>query len=365
MKTCTSTHSFTPNKDAVTEHHILIRVADPTLNFESQLDAILQAAAETATGRTIHFRRFFLSDAANQFPVLKRALDALPPVPTSVIQQAPLDGTKIALWMYGTDPFEKKFGIPVHNGYAHVWTGSLVCPGEDSRTQMASAFRELARQLHQNGLTVADDTLRTWILVRDVDTNYAGVVEGRKDYFETIGLTPATHFIASTGIEGWAPDWHNLVLMDAYTVGGLKEGQKRYLKASDHLSPTAVYGVTFERGTAVTYGDRRQIYISGTASIDAQGKVMHPGDVAAQTGRMLENITALLSEAGAGLSDIAMAIVYLRDPADYPLVKKVLAEKCPSLPALFVHAPVCRPSWLVEMECIALIPDGDKSYPDF
>jgi enamine deaminase RidA (YjgF/YER057c/UK114 family) len=267
--------------------------------------------------------------------------------------------------MYGTDPFEKHFGAPVHNGYTHLWTGSLLCSGEDSRTQMAAAFRELERQLRQNGLNVADDTLRTWILVRDVDTNYAGVVEGRKDYFETVGLTPATHFIASTGIEGRAPEWRNLVLMDAYTVGGLREGQKHYLKASDHLSPTAVYGVTFERGTAVTYGDRRQIYISGTASIDARGKIVHPGDPAAQTGRMLENVAALLAEAGAGLSDIAMAIVYLRDPADYPCVRQYLEEACPGLDALYVHAPVCRPAWLVEMECIALTADGDKAFPAF
>ena len=195
--------------------------------------------------------------------------------------------------------------------------------------------------------------------------NYAGVVEGRKDYFNRIGLTAETHYIASTGIEGRAPHWQNLVEMDAYSIKGLRKGQVNYLYAPEHLSPTALYGVTFERGTAVTYGDRRHIFISGTASIDNKGKVLFTGDVAAQTGRMLENIAALLEEADAGLEDIGMAIVYLRDPADYPTVQRILAQRCPSLNALFVHGPVCRPTWLVEMECIALTAKGNSSYPNF
>ena len=139
----------------------------------------------------------------------------------------------------------------------------------------------------------------------------------------------------------------------------------RYLQALSHLCPTSDYGVTFERGTALTYGDRRHIFISGTASIDARGKVMHTGDPAAQTGRLLENVAALLSEADAGLGDIAMAIVYLRDPSDYRTVKTVIDRSCPGLNAVFVHGPVCRPAWLVEMECIAVTSARDNSFKAF
>ena len=74
---------------------------------------------------------------------------------------------------------------------------------------------------------------------------------------------------------------------------------------------------------------------------------------------------ALLEEAGAGFKDIGMAVVYLRDQADYPLVKSILSERLPSLNVLYVHGPVCRPGWLVEMECIALTPEGSKAYPNF
>lgn len=367
MSSSTRTHTFRflPRPDAMPEYHICIRVTDPELRYENQLSAVLQAASEAAAGKSVHFRRFFLSDAANQAPALTRALAALPAVPTCIVQQAPLDGTRIALWMYGTGQMEAADGLPAHNGFAHHWAASMTHPGADSRTQMEGIFDTLDGALAAREMKVARDTVRTWILVRDVDVNYAGVVAGRRAYFDRIGLTASTHYIASTGIEGRHPDPERSVEMDVYSVKGLQEGQIRHLYARDHLSPTYDYGVTFERGTAVTYGDRRQVFISGTASIDAQGKVLHPGDVAAQAGRMLENVSALLAEAGAGLKDLAMAIVYLRDPADAPRVREIVSRACPELEPFYVLGPVCRPAWLVEMECIALVPGGDPAFRDF
>ena len=47
-------------------------------------------------------------------------------------------------------------------------------------------------------------------------------------------------------------------------------------------------------------------------------------------------------------------IVYLRDPSDYEVVSAMYEEKFPNIPKVMVLAPVCRPSWLIEMECIAV-----------
>ena len=360
MKAKTTTHIFSPEQGSLPEFHVIISVEDASLSYRDQLYAVIEACKEASLERTVHFRRFFLSDAQNQASLLEKALQELPEAPTSIVQQEPLDGTRIAAWLYCT----ASMGVS-HNGYSHYWTGSITSPGQDSYAQMHGIFTCLDKSLGANGMSVAGNTVRTWIFARDVDVNYAGVVAGRRDYFNGIGLTHSTHFIASTGIEGRHPDCNCLVEMDAYSIVGLKEGQLEYLYALDHLSPTSHYGVTFERGAMVTYGDRRHVFISGTASIDAQGKVVHEGDAAAQTGRLLENISALLDEAGAGMPDIAMAIVYLRDTADYPAVKSFLSKRCPTLNPLYVHAPVCRPAWLVEMECIAITPAGNKQYPDF
>ena len=101
--------------------------------------------------------------------------------------------------------------------------------------------------------------------------------------------------------------------MDTYAVDGLKSEQIHYLYAPTHLNPTYEYGVSFERGTYVDYGDRRQVFISGTASINNKGEVVYPGDIRKQTERMWENVEALLKEAGCTFDDLGQMIVYLRD----------------------------------------------------
>ena len=349
----------------VTEYHATLQVQDASLPYEDQRKAILEAYFAFVRGKSVLLRRFFLSDPASQAGPLKADLRRLTAAATSVIGQPPLDGTKIAAWVYAIEGGEVRDRVFRHQGYEHVWTGGMGSSEIGSEAQMAGLFQAYDGVLADHGMDVADNCLRTWIFVSDVDNNYAGVVKGRRDYFNRIGLTPDTHFIASTGIAGFDADPARIVRFDAYAVKGLREGQIRYLHAYDHLSPTALYGVTFERGTAVTYGDRKHVFISGTASIDKDGHVVHVGDPEKQTERMLENVDALLKEAGASFKDIAYSLVYLRNAADYPRVREVLERECPTLAPIYLLAPVCRPTWLVEMECLAITPDGDKRFNAF
>lgn len=377
------THTFQPAAPsaAVIECHSLFQVSDILLTFTEQLDALMEAYTTFLTSQTAQqpiFRRFFISDAANQQALLEERLGDVPFCATSIVQQPPLDGSKIALWLYTASLPASEYGIFVHNGYTHYWMGSVIPysrahisslgsrPREsDSEHQTKDLFDTLYAELRPLDMTIQDNCMRTWLFVRDVDINYEGVVIGRRKYFNRIGLTSKTHYIASTGIEGRHASPQVLVQMDACSVKGLKPGQVTYLYAKDHLSPTHEYGVTFERGTAITYGDRRQIYISGTASIDHKGDVLHIGDIEQQTLRMLENIRALLDEGGMTLDDIAMAIVYLRDTADAQNVRHILTRELPALNYVMVLAPVCRPTWLVEMECIAMRAMSDNRYNPF
>ena len=81
---------------------------------------------------------------------------------------------------------------------------------------------------------------------------------------------------------------------------------------------------------------------------------MHRGDVVAQCHRMWENVDTLLAEAGCTYDDAAQMIVYLRDPADYEQVRQLYEERFPDKPYIIVQASVCRPNWLIEMECMAV-----------
>lgn len=287
------------------------------------------------------FKRWFLSDAACQADLIPDDETCA----TSVIQQPPMDGSKAVLWVWMMKN--------VSDRYSYSFKGNLLSDNTDSYGQMREIFENYSESLKEDSLNVAEHCARTWIYVRDVDVNYAGIVKARRELFEEWGLKADTHYLASTGINGLTKDYRNLVSMDTYTVTGLEQKDIQYLHALENLSPTHIYGVTFERGTALHFEDRTQILISGTASIDKEGQIVAPGDIDRQTERTFENINALLGEAGACMEDIAQMIVYIRDTADYRKVERYLSEHFPAVPYVITWAPVCRPGWLIEVECIA------------
>ena len=331
-------------------HHEIFH-AEASATAPEQFAGVLQSIAHAAPGMRPVFARFFVSDVANQHELLQRG--PLPDCPLSVIEQAPLDGSKVAALVF----FEGERTEP--SPLQHVYTGNVA---HVATSQVAT---EAILRTYATEFSLSNECARTWFFVNDIDNNYAGLVLGRNNIFATAGLTPKTHFIASTGIAGRSLDPHAPVTFNAYAIRGLKAEQVRYLKAASHMNPTAEYGVAFERGTAIDFADRRLALVSGTASIDNKGNVVHCGDIAAQTDRMLENVAVLLAEADMTFQQLMHVIVYLRDPADYRVVSCIMAERLPQVPMVIVHAPVCRPGWLIEMECMALAPIHRPELPTY
>lgn len=378
------------------EYHIIIHVVEQTLRFDAQKEILVSAYEELMNEHLPQsrplFKRYFMSDITNQIGSVKISEAAFPEklrCTTSYIGQPPLDGCKISLWIYCISGGELKNSIYAlrsgdpsqevphpsavhyadetifeHNGYTHMWNGGLEHCSGDSAEQTMHLLNIYEEHLLNAGATLKDNCVRTWFFVQNVDVNYAGVVTARKENFITQGLTENTHYIASTGIEGKSADARTLVHLDAYSLTGIEPGQQQYLYAPTHLNPTYEYGVTFERGVRVKYGDRSHLYISGTASIGNKGQVMYKGDIGAQTRRMWENVDTLLCEGGATFADVAMMLIYLRDVADYKIVREMFDLRFPAIPKEYLLAPVCRPAWLIEMECIAITEETNKEYRD-
>ena len=349
------------NGTEVKEYHAMIHVVNPRLPFSRQLETIISAyhqlLEKEIKGAHAVFKRYFLSDASNQADEVIVA--DLTDCAKSIIQQAPLDGTKIALWVYfmtGVKTSLTPSGLyeVSHGGFRHLWNGSAHNLAANSEYQTRLLFNEYNLQLIEEGCTLEANCIRTWFFVNDVDLNYGGVVRARNQFFFTQGLTVHTHFIASTGIGGRQQDPNVLTQMDNYAIAGVERNQIHHLYAPTHLNRTSDYGVSFERGTCVDYADRRHVFISGTASINNKGEIMYPKDVVKQTHRMWENVEALLHEADCTYEDVCEIIVYLRDTADYTLVKELYEERFPDKTYVIVQAPVCRSGWLVEMECMAI-----------
>lgn len=341
------------------EAHSIITVNDPSLGFERQLGEIERQYSELkgtlSESMCPVFRRWFLSDAANQ----QASLPDMEECATSIVEQAPLNGTKIALWVWMIEDAvsrrepDGRYAVEAF-GRTHIFEAANSRPGIDPRTAIHDMMSETGKVLEHREGSLLKNCVRTWLFVRDIDLDYAEVVRGRNEAFDEQGLTTSTRFIASTGIQGRQADCKAAVIYDSYSVLGLEEGDMRQINALDHLNPTHEYGVAFERATCVDYADRRHLFISGTASIDSKGQILWHGDIRRQTERMWENVGALLDAAGFDWQDVGQILVYLRDPADYSVVNALFKVRFPNTPYIILHAPVCRPGWLVEMECMAM-----------
>ena len=330
------------------------------------------------------FPRYYLSDIANQRTELgqSKIFKFSQNGAYSVIQQCPLNGGSISLFVYHIkgrkDFFSKKLmkigdehwrnGVKIKGEYYDLfWTANFSGYGPlGSFEQTNEIFSSYNALINNNGMTLLRNTVRTWIYVRDVDNNYQGMADSRRSYFEEQGLTKDTRYIASTGIEAKMKEVYSLVSMDALSISNLKKEQIIRMEALDNLCPTYNYDITFERGTKIEFGDRSHLLISGTASIDKTGQVLYPFDIRKQTRRTLENIEALLQPHGASLDNIAYLIVYLRNITEVNKVRQILKEYISQrIPIIIVEGSVCRPSWLVEIESVAIIPDSNTFPPFF
>ncbi|MDR2910027.1 MAG: hypothetical protein LBV47_01480 [Bacteroidales bacterium] len=353
------------------ECHVMIEGNNTFLNAETQYSEIKNALKHLTKNVLPHaakpvLKRWFVSDAVNHRTFIQNEEN----VAVSIVQQPPLNGTKVALWVYFVEnahvtPNGENAIVMEHSAYRHLFDMQMHNHNPSEFKQTEEILNYYSGKLEKQGCTLADNAVRTWFFIQSVDTHYAGMVEARKMFFKKQGLTEHTHYIASTGIEGKYIHPETTVLMDAYAIAGVAGKQITYLKGASHLNQTHEYGVTFERATTVDYGDRRHIFVSGTASINNRGQILFSLDVCKQIGRTLENISVLLNEGGATMADVAQMIVYLRDTADYHTVLPQLEATCPNIPKVIVWAPVCRPAWLIEIECIAICEAGNSNYAAF
>lgn len=97
------------------------------------------------------------------------------------------------------------------------------------------------------------------------------------------------------------------------------------------------------------------LYISGQLPIDPATGEFAASDIAGQTRQSLENIKAILAQAGCGLENVVKTTVLLADIGDFGTMNGVYAEyftgACPARAAFAVRA--LPKGALVEIEALA------------
>ncbi len=127
-------------------------------------------------------------------------------------------------------------------------------------------------------------------------------------------------------------------------------------EAYDYKKPSS-----FTRALRLEFGGYKILLISGTASVNEEGKPEHIGDFKAQTWRTYRNITNLLAAEGMTWHDVVRTTNYLRDiERDYEEFNKIRTSffswmNINPLPASTgIQARLCWETLLVEIETYAI-----------
>ena len=115
--------------------------------------------------------------------------------------------------------------------------------------------------------------------------------------------------------------------------------------------PATDYKSSFSRAVEVGFFGHRRLYVSGTASIDADGNTVHLGDVKKQIDRTMEVVKAILDSRGMDWNDASRAIAYFPDLSNAGLLEDYLKEhSITDLPMAIAHGDICRDDLLFEIE---------------
>jgi len=127
-------------------------------------------------------------------------------------------------------------------------------------------------------------------------------------------------------------------------------------EAYDYQKPSS-----FSRALRLDFGGHKILLISGTASVNEEGKAEHIGDFKAQLWRTYVNITNLLAAEEMTWHDVVRTTNYLRDiERDYAEFNKIRTSfytwmNLNPLPASTgIQARLCWESLLVEIEVYAI-----------
>jgi enamine deaminase RidA (YjgF/YER057c/UK114 family) len=116
----------------------------------------------------------------------------------------------------------------------------------------------------------------------------------------------------------------------------------------------------FSHGILVTGG--RLLFLAGQDASDAEGAIVAPDDLVAQTRQVLHNLHAVVHEAGGTMQDIVKLNVYVRDRDAYVAALKPIGAVFreyfggyyPAM-ALFEVAGLFQSEALIEMEGMAVL----------
>jgi enamine deaminase RidA (YjgF/YER057c/UK114 family) len=230
-------------------------------------------------------------------------------------------------------------------GGIHAGAGAFA---KSPREQTVLTFEAMARALELAGMNFAH-LVRTWFYLDDILTWYDAFNDARDEFFAAHGVFDR-RIPASTGVGGLNPAGA-AVVGELMAVQPLDDRVQMQAVASPLQPEATAYGSAFSRAVEITTPDDRQLLISGTASIDADGNTAHPGDAEAQIALTMDVVRAILESREMNWMDVTGATVFFKRQEDAQLFERYCAQHdLAQFPTLMTRCDICRDDLLFEIE---------------
>jgi enamine deaminase RidA (YjgF/YER057c/UK114 family) len=224
--------------------------------------------------------------------------------------------------------------------------------GQTSQQQTREVLEQMDAVLHTAKMDFSD-VIRTWFYNHNITSWYKEFNLVRNTFFRErnvfSSLIPASTAVGKRNNS------------DAAVVGGCLAVQGKRQKIQEFALPSPLqnsameYGSSFSRAIELALPDHRRLFISGTASIEPNGKTIYPDDASAQIRRTMEVIYAILKSRKMEWSDIARSIAYFKNAEDAKLLQDYCRMKeLPSFPVIAAQCDICRDDLLFEIEVDAI-----------
>ena len=148
-----------------------------------------------------------------------------------------------------------------------------------------------------------------------------------------------------------------LFALDAYAVPGGPHARLRRYRSTD-----GAYGLSrqsFSMDFCMVVQAGPHILLRGQTGSTLDRRFPHVGDPEAQIHQAVQNIQALLADAGADLSHTTQLMTYATDPGLFAPLRAILAPAFAGVPALVTEqfvSGLAAPELLVEIDVIATLP---------
>jgi len=227
-------------------------------------------------------------------------------------------------------------------------------PHGDPASQTTGTLLRMEEALRSQGMGLKN-LVRTWFFLDHILDWYGEFNGARTALFRMRDIFQG-YVPASTGIGG-RNHRRSALVASGLAMLPLGPGVSVSELPSPLQCPAGGYGSSFSRAAELAGPGFRRVLVSGTASIDPEGRTAHRGRVEDQIALTVRVVEAILESRGMGWEDVVRGNAYFKDASHVRGLEPRLADHgLPRERFLVSRNTVCREDLLFELEADAVRP---------